>query len=50
MYGSHPFYMELRSGGAHGVFFLNSNGTRALYLAMPCWRPHNAGSNTLERG
>lgn len=26
MYGSHPFYMELRDGKAHGVFLRNSNG------------------------
>ena len=24
--GSHPFYMELRDGKAHGVFLRNSNG------------------------
>ena len=24
--GSHPFYMEVRSGRAHGVFLRNSNG------------------------
>lgn len=26
LYGSHPFYLEQRESGAHGVFFLNSNG------------------------
>ncbi len=28
LYGSHPFYMEMRSdtGNSHGVFMLNSNG------------------------
>ncbi|PHH79053.1 hypothetical protein CDD83_3898 [Cordyceps sp. RAO-2017] len=26
LYGSHPFYMENRPGGTHGVFLLNSNG------------------------
>ncbi|KAI1162801.1 glycoside hydrolase family 31 protein [Nemania serpens] len=26
LYGSHPVYYELRDSGAHGVFFLNSNG------------------------
>ncbi|KAI0479908.1 glycoside hydrolase family 31 protein [Xylaria cf. heliscus] len=26
LYGNHPVYYELRSSGAHGVFFLNSNG------------------------
>lgn len=26
LYGSHPVYFEQRSGGAHGVFLLNSNG------------------------
>lgn len=26
LYGSHPFYIEQRESGAHGVFFLNSNG------------------------
>ena len=25
-YGSHPFYMEVRDGKAHGVFLRNSNG------------------------
>lgn len=25
-YGSHPFYMEVRTSGAHGVFLKNSNG------------------------
>jgi hypothetical protein len=26
LYGSHPFYLEMRSNGAaHGVFLLNSN-------------------------
>ena len=24
--GSHPFYLELRDGKAHGVFLRNSNG------------------------
>jgi alpha-glucosidase len=26
LYGSHPFYMEHRESGSHGVFLLNSNG------------------------
>jgi alpha-glucosidase (family GH31 glycosyl hydrolase) len=26
VYGTHPFYMEMRNGNAHGVFLLNSNG------------------------
>lgn len=26
VYGSHPFYLEMRNGLAHGVFLLNSNG------------------------
>lgn len=26
VYGSHPFYVEQRESGAHGVFFVNSNG------------------------
>lgn len=26
IYGSHPFYVEQREGGSHGVFFMNSNG------------------------
>ncbi|KAK9762529.1 hypothetical protein K7432_011651 [Basidiobolus ranarum] len=26
VYGSHPFYMEMRAGKSHGVFLLNSNG------------------------
>jgi len=26
LYGSHPFYMEIRNGVAHGVFLKNSNG------------------------
>ncbi|KAI1429190.1 glycoside hydrolase family 31 protein [Xylaria sp. FL1777] len=26
LYGNHPVYYELRDTGAHGVFFLNSNG------------------------
>ncbi|KAL1919422.1 uncharacterized protein VTP21DRAFT_2115 [Calcarisporiella thermophila] len=26
VYGSHPFYMEVRNGTAHGVFLRNSNG------------------------
>jgi lysosomal alpha-glucosidase len=30
LYGSHPFYMELRNGLAYGVFFLNSNAMDAL--------------------
>lgn len=25
LYGTHPFYLELRNGAAHGVFLLNSN-------------------------
>ncbi len=38
MYGSHPFYMELRSTGAHGVFLLNSNGTSERACAVVCVR------------
>ena len=26
LYGDHPFYVEMRSGVAHGVFLANSNG------------------------
>jgi alpha-glucosidase (family GH31 glycosyl hydrolase) len=26
VYGSHPFYMEMRDGKAHGVLLLNANG------------------------
>ncbi|OAA65035.1 alpha-glucosidase [Cordyceps fumosorosea ARSEF 2679] len=26
LYGAHPFYLEQRATGAHGVLFLNSNG------------------------
>ncbi|KAG0087450.1 hypothetical protein BGZ93_010954 [Podila epicladia] len=26
VYGSHPFYLEMRNGAAHGVFLRNSNG------------------------
>ncbi|KAG0363319.1 hypothetical protein BGZ54_008209, partial [Gamsiella multidivaricata] len=26
LYGSHPFYMEMRNGSTHGVFLRNSNG------------------------
>lgn len=26
LYGSHPFYVEQRKSGSHGVFLLNSNG------------------------
>ncbi|KAF9414217.1 hypothetical protein BGZ94_000466 [Podila epigama] len=26
LYGSHPFYLEMRNGTAHGVFLRNSNG------------------------
>lgn len=26
VYGSHPFYIEHRETGSHGVFFMNSNG------------------------
>ncbi|XWW93301.1 hypothetical protein V2A60_001233 [Cordyceps javanica] len=26
LYGAHPFYLEQRTTGAHGVLFLNSNG------------------------
>ncbi|CAJ0627901.1 2408_t:CDS:10 [Entrophospora sp. SA101] len=31
LYGSHPFYIELRNGKAHGVFLLNSNGMDICY-------------------
>ncbi|KAI3641242.1 hypothetical protein MIR68_000714 [Amoeboaphelidium protococcarum] len=30
IYGSHPFYMEVRGGKAHGVFLLNANGMDIL--------------------
>lgn len=30
LYGTHPFYLEQRTTGAHGVFFLNSNGMDIL--------------------
>ncbi|RFU76067.1 glycosyl hydrolase family 31 [Trichoderma arundinaceum] len=30
LYGTHPFYLEQRDTGAHGVFFLNSNGMDIL--------------------
>lgn len=26
LYGSHPYYMEMRDGKAHGVLLLNSHG------------------------
>ncbi|RHZ86672.1 hypothetical protein Glove_48g60 [Diversispora epigaea] len=31
LYGSHPYYVELRNGKAHGVFLLNSNGMDVIY-------------------
>lgn len=30
LYGSHPFYIEHRDTGSHGVFLLNSNGMDVL--------------------
>ncbi|KAM3443250.1 hypothetical protein MY4824_000553 [Beauveria thailandica] len=30
LYGAHPFYLEQRSSGAHGVLLLNSNGMDIL--------------------
>jgi len=31
LYGSHPFYLQMVDGKAHGVFFHNSNGMDVLY-------------------
>ncbi|BBN19385.1 alpha-glucosidase [Marchantia polymorpha subsp. ruderalis] len=31
LYGTYPFYMDLRKGVAHGVLLLNSNGMDVLY-------------------
>ncbi|PWA44067.1 Galactose mutarotase-like domain-containing protein [Artemisia annua] len=31
LYGSHPVYMDLRNGHAHGVLLLNSNGMDIIY-------------------
>ncbi|KAG9298864.1 hypothetical protein G9A89_015885 [Geosiphon pyriformis] len=31
LYGSHPFYIEINEGKAHGVFLLNSNGMDVCY-------------------
>ncbi|KAF2366783.1 Glycoside hydrolase family 31 N-terminal domain [Trinorchestia longiramus] len=36
LYGSHPFYLAMESGGSsHGVFFLNSNAMSAVLQPAP---------------
>lgn len=40
LYGSHPFYMQLRqSGNAHGVFMLNSNAMDVAVRYRDRWEP-----------
>ena len=34
--GSHPFYLEMRSGKAHGVFLRNSNGMDIMLENTSC--------------
>jgi len=38
-YGTHPFYLEMRQGKAHGVFLRNSNGMDvAVYSNLLTYR------------